>query len=294
MNNKFKDYIIEMRINHYLKNFLIFLPSFFSGNLFDIKYFNINLLAIISFCLVSSTVYIINDIKDINKDKLHDKKKNRPIASGKITIKEAKVLGGILFILSIAINIIEIVVFKCSIISLIVLISYLLINIFYSVLNWKNIELLDVTILSLGFYLRVLMGSIITNITISTWLYLVVVSGAFYMGFGKRRNELRNEGNKARKVLEKYTFTFLDKSMNTCMTLSIVFFSFWCMEKTDDKKNFLILVPLLMLIFFKYSMSIECKENDGDPVDVILSDKVLVSMVLILGIFLLGLVYNII
>ena len=294
MKNILINYITEMRIKHYLKNFLIFLPCFFSGNLFNIRYFFITFVSIISFCLMSSTIYIINDIQDIDKDKLHEKKRNRPIASGKIKIKNAKIFAISIFSLSIIINLIEIIFLNCNIISLIILISYFFINICYSVFKWKNIPLLDVVLLSLGFYLRVLMGSVITNITISTWLYLIVLSGAFYMGFGKRRNEIKMTGNKTRKVLEKYNFSFLDRSMNTCMTLSIVFFSFWCMEKTTVESNFLILVPLLIIIFFKYSMNIEEQKNDGDPVDVILNDKLLIGMVILLIVLMISLVYNLV
>ncbi len=112
----------------------------------------------------------------------------------------------------------------------------------------------------------------------------MIVSGAFYMGFGKRRNELIKNNDSTREVLRYYNEAFLDKSMYSCMTLAVMFYSLWCLEQKQGAiKNYLITVPILMIILFKYSLNIESLVEDGDPVEVILSDRVLVLLVLLLG-----------
>lgn len=285
-------YIKEMRIAHYLKNVLIFLPLIFSGNLFNYKLIILSIAGFISFCFMSSCVYVINDIKDIEKDKLHHKKKYRPIASGAISINHAKFFALILFVISIFISIITIN-YGCSVTTLFILLIYLVVNILYSVVGLKKIPILDVFLLASGFILRLLMGSLLTDIAISQWLYLVVLSGAFYMGFGKRRNELQQNADSTRDVLSKYEEGYLDKSMYSCMTLTIIFFSLWCMEKSQssDIANFMILIPLIMLAFFKYNYNIENKESDGDPINVIINDKILIGLSVIIGITIIILLY---
>lgn len=273
-------YLKEMRISHYIKNGLILLPIIFSGNLKNIRLLCLNLIFVLCFSFMSSVIYIINDIKDAEKDKLHSVKKTRPIASGRISVKNALIFASVLFVVSFGTSG-YISVSYVNLFPLIVMLLYFIANILYSVFGFKNIPLLDVCILTLGFYLRVLLGASVSNVEISAWLYLIVIFGAFYLGFGKRRNELiKNKGYKTRKVLSAYSIDFLDKSMFSCLILSIVFFSFWCMEKNsmETRFNYLMLVPLLMVICFKYNMNIEDKSNDGDPVSVILKDKVLIIL----------------
>lgn len=273
---KIKYYLKEMRIHHYIKNLLIFVPLACSGKLFDIDKLIMLLFAFISFCFMSSAVYCINDICDREMDKQHPSKIARPIANGDITVKSACIFTVILIMLSLVFNL-----FCFNIYSFILLLSYLLINIGYS-FGLKNIPLIDISILAAGFIIRILYGSVISDIQISNWLYLVVISVAFYLGFGKRRNELiRQEGSNTRKVIKKYPLSFLDSSMNMCMALIFVFYALWTVdEKTISvyRNTYLIwTLPLVMLIFFKYSLRVE-GNSDGDPVEVLLHDKILVAL----------------
>lgn len=283
------DYIKEMRIQHYIKNILIFAAPIFSGQIFHTKVFVITFLSFISFSLMCSCIYFINDICDIEKDRLHETKKHRPLAAGRIKIKHAILFTILLFIISLGIT----YYISYNIISLIILITYFIINLFYSI-KGKNIPLLDIVLLSSGFLLRVLYGGYVTEISISTWLYLVVITGAFYLGFGKRRNELIKSSDTTRKVLAFYSKEFLDKNMYSCMTLSIVFFSLWCLEKNmiNESVNWLILVPLLLLICVRYSMDIETIESNGDPVHVILKDKILMGMGICFGTLIFYMIYK--
>ena len=225
-------YLKEMRVSHYIKNGLIFIPVIFSGNLTNIYLICLNLIFVICFSFMASVVYIINDIKDIEKDRLHPVKKERPIASGKISVKNSLILAMILLIISFTISG-YISAVNGNFVPMLIMGLYFVINILYSIFGLKNIPLLDVCILTFGFYLRVLLGALISGVEISSYLYLIIIFGTFYLGFGKRRNELKNNGGETRKVLSLYNVAFLDKSMLSCMILSVVFFSFWCMEKNS-------------------------------------------------------------
>lgn len=289
-----KEYIKLMRPKHYLKNFLVFVPLIFSGQIKEKEKIIICIIGFISFSILSSAIYIINDLRDVEKDKLHPIKKNRPIASGRVSKSCAIVFMIILLIISICLTLI-LNVYKINniIFAIFIEFAYLLFNILYS-FGLKNIPIIDVVILVLGFIFRLLYGAIITNIVISNWLYLTIMAGAFYMGFGKRRNETIKQGSNSREVLRKYNKDFLDKFMYVCLELSIVFYSLWCIDEetiTRIGNNYMIFsIPLLLIILMKYSLDIE-GDSFGDPVDVIVNDKVLMALVGLLGIMLYFILY---
>lgn len=161
------------------------------------------------------------------------------------------------------------------------LVLYVVINIGYST-GLKNIPLLDVTILVLGFLIRVIYGAVITGIAISDWLYLTVIALSFYFALGKRRNELKRlKGKDTRKVLKGYPVSFLDKNMNMCLTLANVFYALWSVdEKTTTfygSRYLVFTVPIVLLITMKYSLDIE-GNSDGDPAEVLLHDPALVGL----------------
>lgn len=284
------NYLKLMRVKHYIKNFLIFIPLIFSGLFFDLTSIFASLLGFISFCLASSIVYIINDIKDVENDRKHKMKKHRPIASGKVSIKNAIILAIFLFIFSILFNqLIKVGDIKTNYIYILI---YIFMNVGYS-LGLKNIPLLDITILVFGFLIRVLYGASIIGVYVSNWLYLTVISTSFYLSLGKRRNEIIKTGTKSRKVLEHYTQEFLSKNMYMCLAITIIFYSLWCVDPTTiQRTNELIIwtVPLVIIICMKYSMNIE-KDGYGDPVDVVFSDKVLLYLIAVYAMIVIGIIY---
>lgn len=285
-----KNYLLLMRVKHYFKNLLIFAPLIFSGLFLQQEYLTNTILGFISFSLMASIVYIINDIKDKEKDKLHEKKKNRPIASGAISIRSAIILAIVLFFASLFFE--YLAVGKIIHLSYLYLLIYIIINIAYS-FGLKNIPLLDVTILVSGFLLRVLYGSAIIGVDISNWLYLTVISISFYLGLGKRRNEIMKIGTKTREVLKYYTKDFLDKNMYMCLAITVVFYALWTVDPINVSKfgNLLVwTVPLVIIILMKYSMNVE-NDSYGDPVDVVFGDKILLSLILIYGVIVMGIIY---
>ena len=261
-------YLKLMRIKHYVKNLLIFCPLLFSGKLLNIQVFSHAIIGFLAFSLMSSAVYIVNDICDIEKDRAHPIKRNRPIACGDVSVKIASILA----IICIAVSMILQVILP-DFVSLICIMTYLMLNHLYSK-KFKNKPLIDIIILVSGFFIRMLYGALITNITISTWLYLTVITGAFYMAFGKRRNELKLTGNKTREVLGLYSYEFLDKNMYVCMALLNTFYALWAANKNT---SFLVTVPIVLIISMKYSFNIE-KYDDGDPVSILLCDKLILFL----------------
>lgn len=277
-----KDYIKLIRPKHYLKNILIFLPLIFSGHFFNIELLKISLFGFFSFCMAASTIYIVNDIKDREKDKMHDIKKNRPIASGKISVKKAVVLSIITFIIAMFFQFLTQKIF-----GFIFVVLYVITNIAYS-FKLKDIPLIDISIIVIGFLIRVLYGAYLINVEVSNWLLLTVISISFYLALGKRRNEIKKNGSNSRKVLKYYTVDFLDKNMYLSLTLALTFYSLWCNDNVNEKLIWT--VPLAIMTCMKYSMIVE-DDSYGDPVDVILSNISLLILLFILGISLFGVLY---
>ena len=288
MNSFFK----LIRVKHWLKNVLVFLPIFFSINLFNQDLFLKSFFSFIIFSLTASIVYIVNDMNDIEKDKLHPIKKNRPLASGAISKTKAKI---IIITLLLLIVVMTYFIYKDNdnIFTFLVPFIYLILNILYS-RSLKNIPIIDVVILVSGFVFRVMYGGVVTNVEVSKYLYLMIIFGSFYLGFGKRRNEIIKNGNKSRKVLAFYNKEFLDKNMYVAFALAIVSYTLWCVDPATIARigNDYIFwtIPLLMVILQLYSLDIEGNSH-GDPIEVVLSDKKLLATAALYVIVMGGILY---
>lgn len=266
-----KKYLKLIRINHWIKNFLIFLPLFFSLS-FQIESIIKTFLGFISFSFISSFIYIINDIKDIEKDRKHPRKKNRPLASKSISLKQGKIIACLLFILALLLNFI---VNKRIDSSLIFLMLYIFINIAYS-FGLKNIAILDVVLLASGFVIRVYYGAAIIGVEVSKWLFLTILNAALFLGLGKRKKELLAD-KRVRDVLKEYDEKFLNNFINIFLSLVIVFYSLWAIEQTS--KYIFLSIPILIVIFMKYMLIFE-KNEEGDPVTLLFQNKSLICLIL--------------
>lgn len=287
-----KQYLKLIRVKHWLKNGLVFLPLFFSMNLCNVQYLSLCFLAFVIFSLSSSVVYVLNDMADVEKDKLHPIKKNRPLASGAISMAQAKIVIVILCIL---------IAFMMGLLYwndpnffiILIPIVYIILNLLYS--KWlKHISIIDVVILVSGFVLRVMYGGVVVDVVVSKYLYLMIIFGSFYLGFGKRRNEMIKNGKKSRKVLEAYNQAFLDKNMYVCLALAIVSYSLWCVDPMTIARtghDYLFwTIPILMVILQLYSLNIEGSSH-GDPIEVVLSDKRLLVVIVLYIFVMTGLLY---
>lgn len=271
-----REYVKLLRPHHYIKNLLIFFPLFFSGKMFEKNLLVADILGFIAFSCVCSAIYIINDVHDVEQDKLHPSKKNRPIASGAISKRNAIVMAiGLLFMSFFILNGYQV---NWKIIFWILL--YVALNLFYS-LYGKNIAVLDVVILGLGYPIRVLFGGALVDVRVSSWLFLTVLFISLYLALGKRSGELSKIESKSeyetRAVLNKYTKDYLEHNMYLNLALGMVFYSLWGIEK---RELLVFSVPLVLAICMKYNLLI-INKTDGDPVTSLLSSKSLVVMVLI-------------
>lgn len=289
--NLFINAIRLMRPKHYIKNVLIFVSIIFTQNLFNTALLVKSCCGFVAFSLLTSVVYIINDINDVEADRQHDIKKYRPIASGKVSVQVAWGLSVALFAISLLCN----HLCQGSFASIAIMGGYFIVNLCYS-LGGKHIPFLDIILLVSGFLFRVMYGAALIDDQISSWVYLSIIALSFYMALGKRRNEMKKMGvgGKTRKVLAYYTYEFLDKFMYVCLTLAIAFYSLWSADSQIAIKygtNKLVwTVPLVIIVIMKYSADIE-NDSYGDPVDVIMHDKVLLGLGVAYGLLLLGLIY---
>ncbi len=286
--DKMKAWTKLFRIKHYIKNTLIFFPLFFSGRLYTAHTIVVFAGSIV-FSLASSIVYVINDIHDVEKDRVHPEKCKRPLAAGDISIYEAKVGLTMLFILTI-------VLLYCShldMLAIAIVGGYLLINIFYSKFA-KNIPIIDVLILATGYLLRVYYGAQLAEVKVSEWMYFTVLFGALFLGLGKRRGESRiTEIGHSRKVLELYNEKFLDKNMYMSLAITIVFYALWCVseEVSSMYPQMIWTTVLVYAICMEYTLILE-KGSDGDPVSVLFKNKGLLGMIVGLAIIILWIMYR--
>ena len=287
-----KDFFKLIRVKHWPKNILIFLPVFFSSNILSTKYLKISLIAFIVFCLSASIVYIINDLNDLEKDKNHPIKKTRPLASGKIKLSTAIITIIVLILASLIISL-YLYSITNNILVILIPIIYIVVNILYSIIL-KDIPIIDVSVIVLGFVLRVMYGGVVTGIEVSKYLYLMIIFGAFFLGFGKRRNEILKNGTKSRKSLDYYNHSFLDKNMYVMLGLAVLSDTLWCVDKDTISRignDYLFwTIPLVIIILQIYSLNIEGNSH-GDPIDVFFSDKKLIVMSIIYVAIMSGILY---
>jgi decaprenyl-phosphate phosphoribosyltransferase len=205
-----------LRIKDWIKNLFVFLPAFFSGLILEPNVFKASFIAFLLFSLSASLIYIINDYVDRAQDKLHPLKKDRPIASGKITPKGALIIAGIL-----ALVITILGLYSFSLLLLLPLLLYIILNLGYS-FGLKHIPILDVSIIAIGFILRVVFGGLATGIFVSKWAFLLTFFLALVLALGKRRGELISISSTSRKVLDGYNKEFLNTALIICVTITIV------------------------------------------------------------------------
>lgn len=276
------DVIKLMRADHWVKNLLIFMPPFFLGSLFD----GINLgrafPAFLAFSFIASAVYVFNDVKDVGKDRLHPKKCKRPIASGKISVG----FGYVLMVILLATGLGSSIWASSWGLTICALLLYLIANVAYSV-RLKNAPIVDIFILASGFVVRVFYGGFYFGVPISSWMFLSVFSGALYFACGKRMNELRQIGNEGetRDVLQGYPQRFLDAHYYMFCGLTILFYSLWAITRSNQYSvsKLALTIPILIGIMARYNLLIESDKCDGDPVPVLLHDRLLICSVVLFG-----------
>lgn len=277
-----------MRMRQWTKNAFIFAALVFDGKLFHPADFLRTLAGFGLFCLISSTVYIFNDLMDVEADRQHPTKKNRPIASGKLSVRVAVFAGSIMAVLTLGL---------ASLLSwqfALVLLTYFILMLAYS--RWlKHIPILDVFILAAGFVLRVHAGTTLIHVQrFSPWLYVVMTLLSLYLGFGKRRAELAQlAGNAAshRKVLDGYSIPLLDQYIVIVSGTTIVAYSLYTFFRPDAPVDLMLTIPFVVYAIFRYLYLIQIKQAGGEPEEILLSDRPLQIAVLLWGLSVLVVFY---
>jgi 4-hydroxybenzoate polyprenyltransferase len=272
--------IASMRPKQWTKNGFVYFALFFDRQVFHLVPFLRTTAGFVLFCIVSGVVYIINDIEDVEADRHHPTKRNRPIPSGKLPIRVAWTVAVVLLVISLALGYVLAPAFAVT------LAVYFALNLAYS-LRLKHVPILDVIIIALGFVLRVHGGvTLITVERFSPWLYVVTTLGALYIGLGKRRSELSLLAEGAgthRPVLDGYTLPLLDQYITIVSATTIVAYSLYTFSAPNLPTNhtMMLTIPFAIYSVFRYLYIIQVTHAAGAPEDVILTDRPLqVSIVL--------------
>lgn len=268
-----QQYIKLLRISHWTKNLFLFLPLFFSGQILT-NYIGILEVAIgfMAFSAMASSIYIINDIKDREADRLHPDKKHRPFASGTISVKTGVFIAGILILSSFIGSMFLEPNFAA------VLAFYFIMNVMYS-LGLKNIAILDTTIIALGFLLRVIGGGIIAQVYVSHWIVIMTFLLALFLGFAKRRDDVLlylESGQKARKSIAGYNLEFINASMVIMAGVVIVSYLMYTLSEDVIQRfgtNYLYVTSLFVILgIIRYLQITFVMNKSGNPTKVLLKD----------------------
>jgi len=260
-----------IRVKQWIKNFFLFAPLIFSHHLFETKFLFTTIKAFISFCLISSVVYIINDITDIEQDKKHPIKKDRPLPSGRISKSTAIIISFFFFIGMFF------TAFDLNTKFKIAVLTYFLINIFYS-FKLKQIVLLDIFFIAFGFMIRIIAGGWVINVYISSWLILTTLFLSLFLAVTKRRSELAVIDNNSgtRKVLSDYSINFADQMATIAAAGTVISYALYTVsERTKElfrTENLIFTTPFVVYGIFRYLYLVHKKNLGENPTYIVTSD----------------------
>jgi 4-hydroxybenzoate polyprenyltransferase len=279
-----------MRPRQWTKNGFVFFALIFDKQLFVLESFLRTLEGFALFCLISSAIYIINDIADIESDRKHPEKRKRPLASGKLPLHIAWIAAIVLTAIVLPLGYLLNPAFAA------VLLGYLVIQLAYS--KWlKHLPILDVLIIAAGFVLRVHSGVTLIEVErFSPWLYVVTTLGALYLGLGKRRAELNllSQGAGAhRKVLDGYTIPLLDQYVTIVSAATILAYSLYTFSAPNlpENNSMMLTIPFMVYIIFRYLYLIQVTHSAGAPDEVLLTDTPIQIALALFGITVLVIFY---
>lgn len=271
--NGLKQILISMRPKQWTKNVILFAALVFSQTLFHGQSFLRVLEAFILFTLLSGSVYIFNDLMDIEKDRSHPKKSHRPLASGNLKPINAVIASILIGITSLVFS------FLLNLRFGMVVFSYLILQLAYT-FSLKHIIILDVFSVAAGFLLRVLAGAVVIDVPISTWLLVCTMLLALFLSFCKRRHELINLEGEAvnhRKILKEYNPYLLDQMIAVVTASTLISYALYTMSSETIQRlgttNLKYTIPLVLFGIFRYLYLIHQKDEGGDPESIILKDK---------------------
>jgi|MDTB01.1.fsa_nt_gb decaprenyl-phosphate phosphoribosyltransferase len=282
-------YLLQLlRPKHWIKNFFVFIPVFISGNFFDLNLLKLSFYGFILFCSASSFIYVLNDLVDIKRDKLHPIKKKRPLAANLVSARQAILMQA--FLLALILFILKLIAFKGSIPLLI----YFLINLLYS-LHLKHYPVIDVLCISTGFVLRVTLGVIVTNLDISPWLIALTFSLCMLLALGKRRAELSESTNiTQRPSLSKYNEESLKGLQSIFVGCTIIFYVLYTIFSTSHfQQSMLFFYSSVFVIagLSRYMLVANSESMIEEPTSIVYQDKFILSCVILWTAYLFLIIY---
>lgn len=264
-----------LRIKQWVKNLFVFIPLIFSGRMLDPVLIIESVGAFFAFCLISSSIYILNDLRDRDSDRRHPFKRFRPIASGQISAGVAVAIS--LICAAGAFAVVWGSGFPPPAYAIVAV--YMVLNVLYS-FGLKNIPILDVIIIAVGFVLRVLLGGVATGIYITPWLVMMVFLLTLLIGFGKRRDDLlrmEHDHVEIRKSVQGYNITFINQVLSILSaTVIVAYISYTLTPEVEDRfhsdKVYLTSVFVIGAVL-RYLQIALVGENTGKPTDILYNDR---------------------
>lgn len=254
------------RPKQWIKNSFVLAPLLFAGLFTNLHSVQQALIAMLLFCVASSATYIVNDLKDIEKDRLHPvKSKTRPLATGHVSVHAAKILLAVLYVLIIAAAFWQPAV--CMILA-----CYLLLNLAYSS-YLKHQPVLDIFTIAIGFVLRVYAGAVALSVPVSSWMFITTLCLALYLAAIKRRQELSTHGATSRKALEGYSVGLLDRYAEMSAIGALLFYSIFVVT---SRPELVLTIPLVIFGMFRYWYITDIQQQGESPTDAIFSDLQLI------------------
>ncbi len=267
-----------MRPQQWTKNGLVFAALVFDRKFTDFSTVMVSILAAICFCAASSTIYLINDVRDIERDQLHPRKRYRPIASGRITPRQALIAAAVLEIFSITIAVLISPAFA------LIILGYLVLMVAYT-LELKQLAIIDVFAIAAGFVLRAAGGAIAIDVPVSPWLYACTMLLALLIGFGKRRSELASLGGNAiahRPSLGEYTLVLLDQYLSILAAATVIAYSLYTFDAAAVPRNhaMMLTIPFVVYAILRYLYLVHRSELGGTPEALLFADKPLLISII--------------
>lgn len=279
-----------MRPRQWTKNVVVYAALVFDGKLLQPEPLVRTTITFVLFCLVSSSVYLLNDVVDVEKDRAHPTKRNRPLAAGTIQPWMALVAMVVLLVVSIPIA------FLLDPWLGGILIAYFLINVAYSL--WlKNIVILDALTVATGFVLRVAAGAVVVGVErFSPWLFVCITMIALLIALGKRRAELvslQTNAGSHRAILDEYTLPFLDQLIGIVTAATIVAYSIYTFsaENLPDNNGMMLTIAFVVYFLFRYLYLIHVRGEGGAPDELLFKDKPLFASAVLWGIVAMAVIY---
>lgn len=287
-----KDILRLIRVKQWVKNAFVLAPLLFSLKFTQADVLLKSALAFGAFCFIASVIYVLNDIVDRRKDAMHPKKKNRPIASGKISVHQGIWIALICFVAG-SLCLWELHNLK----TFYTLALYVIINILYSY-KLKHVVLLDVLIIAIGFILRVYAGAYAIGVPVSSFIFMATLFLSLFLAFTKRKAELLSSGDRARAVLKMYSLEIINQYIVIAAALTILCYALYTLEPSTlarfDTNRLIYSVILVIYGMFRYIYVLDRPESSEDPTENLFKDKGLIGVCVLYVAYVLAIFMNII